>query len=130
MNEEEADSETGDNPAIDAIVTTVPPGTVLEAQVEAVHHLTEEAAQQLRSERSPTTTPYDPSRERERVRSNLSYAIFGLTGLTGITTVVGALAGADGVDSVLNGVFTPLIGLSGAVIGFYFGGRDTSSRSG
>ncbi len=127
---EEADGSPADASPIDATVTPVAPGTAfVDAQVEPAPSLTEAHARQLGSERTPTTTPYDPSPEREKVRTRLSYAIFALTGATGITIVIGTLAGADAVDTVLNGVFTPLIGLSGAVMGFYFGGRDTASRS-
>lgn len=124
-----AEGGVGDASAADATVTPVASGTsVADASVEPAPDLTADQARQLRAERAPTTRPYDPSREREKVRTRLSYAIFGLTGATGITIVIGTLAGADDVDMVLNGVFTPLIGLSGAVMGFYFGGRDTSSR--
>ncbi|MCP9489261.1 MAG: hypothetical protein MSC31_05235 [Solirubrobacteraceae bacterium MAG38_C4-C5] len=118
----------GGAPPVPAAVTPVAPGeSIADAQIEPAPGLTEDEVQQLRAERAPTTTPYDPSREREKVRTRLSYAILASTGATGITIVVGTLAGAD-VDTVLNGVFTPLIGLSGAVMGFYFGGRDTNSR--
>jgi hypothetical protein len=125
----EGGGTTGGVSPADATIAPVAPGTsVPDAEIEPAPELTEDEAQQLRSERTPTTTPYDPSPEREKVRTRLSYAILALTGVTGITIVIGTLAGASGVDTVLNGVFTPLIGLSGAVMGFYFGGRDSSRR--
>lgn len=67
------------------------------------------------------------ARSRERMRNVISLSVLGATGATAAVAVVGLMAGADHVGSVTSGVLTPLIGLSGTVVGFYFGGKDSTA---
>lgn len=68
---------------------------------------------------------YDPAQDREVMRRLLGIGILATTGLIGLIGAVAILAGSTDSANLLSGVFTPLVGLSGAVLGFYFGGdRD------
>lgn len=90
--------------------------------------------------------PYDPGLDRETIRGTIALAL--VSTLVGVIAVV-ALAGlvtifachvkdacdADIVEfktirTVAELVMTPLIGLVGAVTGFYFGEKSAASRSG
>lgn len=81
---------------------------------------------------SPPLAPYDPAEDRERVRGRIAQILVWL--LVGIVVVsLGAgvwlgLRTEEGIDSlklVLELVLTPIIGLVGAVTGFYFGEKST-----
>jgi hypothetical protein len=39
---------------------------------------------------------------------------------------VSAALGGSGTHKILSEIFTPLLGLAGAVVGFYFGGKDST----
>lgn len=67
---------------------------------------------------------YNPAEDREDMRKWLGIGIIGTTGLIALIAAIAILAGATDSETLLTGVFTPLIGLSGAVMGFYFGGKD------
>jgi hypothetical protein len=61
----------------------------------------------------------DPVAEkREPTRSWLAYGVTGLLGLVAITLIIWGLVRDAQLDTVLTGVFTPLIGIAGTVIGF------------
>lgn len=90
--------------------------------------------------------PYDPAPERETIRGTIAQAlVWTLVGviavviLTGLVTAVACHAkdacSADAVELktirvVVELVLTPLIGLVGAVTGFYFGEKSTASKGG
>lgn len=64
---------------------------------------------------------------RERIRNVVSVAIVIATLVCGTAVAVAALLGSHRADDVAQFVFTPLIGLAGAIIGFYFGGQDSTA---
>jgi len=85
----------------------------------------------------PTAFLYDPAQDREKVRGQvalvLTWCLVGIvTAMTtaGLATTVWCLHGGDCTDATLElkaiaslatMVLTPLVGLVGAVTGFYFG---------
>ena len=77
----------------------------------------------------PSTAPFDPSPEREKIRG---YIALGLVILLAIVVLVPLIAlvicrEIDGqLEKVIQLLMSPLVGIVGAVIGFYFGGRDKS----
>jgi hypothetical protein len=89
---------------------------------------------------------YDPTLDRETIRGTIAQAlvwtlvvVIGAVVLTGLVTAYGCHARdtctADTVElktirTVIELVLTPLIGLVGAVTGFYFGEKSASARSG
>jgi len=77
--------------------------------------------------RVPTDSPYSPAQDREKMRMWLGKGILGATGVFGLLVAAAVLSDADNADALLTGVFTPLVGLSGAFLGFYFGGKDPKS---
>ena len=85
----------------------------------------------------PTTSPYDPTRDREKIRGQVALtltwslvSILGAMTLAGVITVFYCLGHGEctdttlelkGIGSLATIVPTPLVGLVGAVTGFYFG---------
>ena len=87
-------------------------------------------------------TPYDPAKDREGVRSTIALSLIGLLAVVVVVPFVLILFGV-GCDAlgpgsdicrripvvplkdVLDTVLTPLVGLVGAVTGFYFGDRES-----
>jgi hypothetical protein len=67
------------------------------------------------------------ARSRERIRNVVSIVIVCTTLGCGIAIAVAAFLGSDRADDVAQLVFTPLIGLLGAIVGFYFGGQDSTA---
>ncbi len=67
------------------------------------------------------------ARSRERVRNVVSIAIVASTVICGGLIAAAALWGSSRADDVADLVFTPLLGLSGAIVGFYFGGQDSTA---
>lgn len=80
--------------------------------------------------------PYDPSRDQEGVRANVSYILLGLIIGFVVLAFLGVLAKWLDIDTVTKlaaVLFSPIIGLFGAVMGFYFGekqGRRSGGGSG
>jgi len=75
--------------------------------------------------------PYEPTRDRERVRGLLAAALIGLLSIVIIGLFVAVLAGRLTIAELgqLAAVtISPIVGLLGAVLGFYFGeqARDRS----
>lgn len=64
---------------------------------------------------------------RERVRNVVSLTIVFATLVCGAAVVAAALLGSRRAGDVAQFVFTPLIGLVGAIVGFYFGGQDSTA---
>ena len=72
----------------------------------------------------PPTVPYDPAKDREQVRSQIAYLLIWL--LIGavcvlVISVFSKTVGIGDLDKFSAAVLTPIIGLVGTVIGFYFG---------
>jgi hypothetical protein len=86
---------------------------------------------------------YDPTPDRETIRGTIAQAlvwtlvaVIGCVLLTGLATMVGChtkdACSAETVElktvrAVIELVFTPLLGLVGAVTGFYFGEKSAKS---
>ncbi len=68
--------------------------------------------------------PYEPTRDRERVRGLLAAALIGLLSIVVLGLFVALLAGRLTIPELgqLAAVtISPIVGLLGAVLGFYFG---------
>jgi len=63
---------------------------------------------------------------REDVRSWLAFIIIGLLAALALGLLVYAWleGGGDTVDQLLTGLFAPVIGIAGTVLGFYFGSHE------
>lgn len=76
------------------------------------------------------TTSYNPDPGRDRTRARLAYLLTGavlaivLTALLFVAT--GAMETSD-LESVSAALLTPVIGLVGTVLGFYFGQQRSGS---
>jgi multisubunit Na+/H+ antiporter MnhB subunit len=75
---------------------------------------------------APLREPYDPTRDRERIRGVVALLMIGLL----IATIAGILVslatgwlGADGIEKVSTALISPIVGLVGTVLGFYFGSQ-------
>lgn len=94
---------------------------------------------------APVEEPYDPAHERENVRGKIALLlvwtmviVIGLVMLVGIVTAYDChlkdACSPDATDlksirSVIELVLTPLIGLVGAVTGFYFGEKSSNDKA-
>lgn len=94
---------------------------------------------------SPTEEPYDPAPARENVRGMIALllvwtlvAVVALVMIVGIVTAYGChlkesctpeTADLKSIRAVIELVLTPLVGLVGAVTGFYFGEKSASGRA-
>ena len=71
----------------------------------------------------------DPVMEqREDTRTGLAVGIIGQVAVTAIMLVAWSLADHGSFNSIVTGVFTPLIGIAGTVVGFYFAGEKEARR--
>jgi hypothetical protein len=70
--------------------------------------------------------PYSPARDREKQRTRLATAIVGGALLAAVGAGVSASLDGSATHEILGEIFTPLLGLAGAVVGFYFGGKDST----
>jgi hypothetical protein len=97
------------------------------------------AARAGASARPFTTEPYNPSRDRETTRGKIAMGlVWTLIGLVGATFALAMVVSAtcairscppdavklDGVRLVVELLLTPIVGLVGAVTGFYFGEKS------
>jgi len=76
--------------------------------------------------KQPVVLPFNPAKTRERMRVRLGFTIVMAAMAAGAAGAISAMASGAGTDKILTGVFSPLLGLAGAVVGFYFGGKDGS----
>jgi hypothetical protein len=76
----------------------------------------------------PESDPYHPGRDREKVRTLLAVGSGVVTSVIGLTLLLWSLIWHNDVAHLLTGIFTPFFGLTGTVIGFYFGGQDTTKH--
>ncbi len=72
----------------------------------------------------------DIARRRESMRSVLAWMIIGSVMLMAvlITSYLWAQGDPDGTQLLMAGIFTPLIGIAGTVLGFYFGEQSKNSN--
>ncbi len=78
----------------------------------------------LRASADPHREPYDPSRDRERVRGVVALLMIGLLIGIVIAMIGGLITGylsADATEKVAAVILSPVVGLLGAVLGFYYG---------
>jgi hypothetical protein len=66
--------------------------------------------------------------KREQTRTWLAYGITGLVGAVAVTLTIWGLVRNSPLTALLTGVFTPLIGIAGTVIGFYFAGEKEKQQ--
>jgi hypothetical protein len=69
----------------------------------------------------------DKATRRENVRTVVAYSVVGITLLLGLALTGAYFAGAVNVKLAIGGVFTPFLGVAGVIIGFYFGGKDSTN---
>jgi hypothetical protein len=70
------------------------------------------------------TPPFNPHRVQERVRTGVAAAIVGAVILENLIIIVAYVAGrisAKDLPAVTTALITPLVGVAGTVLGFYFG---------
>lgn len=113
VGSEVIDTEVGAPEPIEGSVTTLAPISISYDPNQPVREVGDAA--------------YNPAQDREKMRKRLGTGIVATTGLTALLAAVAILAGSTDSETLLTGVFTPLIGLSGAVLGFYFGGKDAKT---
>jgi hypothetical protein len=77
----------------------------------------------------PATAPYDPSRQREHVRAGIAYALIGLLIviiLFSFALLLFSSKSFDEIKGMLELLLAPVVGLVGAVTGFYYGEKAKS----
>lgn len=70
-----------------------------------------------------TSTPY----MRETARKWIAYSLMGLLVAIAVATLTARIVGQiddDALKSIVTGLLAPVVGLVGAVTGFYFGGNQ------
>jgi hypothetical protein len=77
----------------------------------------------------PPVYLYDPSEDRERKRGQIALGLIGLlAGIAAVSLLFVMFAAtaerADAVKGVVELLFGPIVGLVGAVTGFYFGAKS------
>ncbi|HUZ09988.1 MAG TPA: hypothetical protein VMU76_07460 [Acidimicrobiales bacterium] len=75
----------------------------------------------------PDIQKKDKATRRENVRTVVAYSVVGVTLLLGCTLAGAYLGQAENVKSAIAGVFTPFLGVAGVIVGFYFGGKDSTN---
>lgn len=73
-----------------------------------------------------TAVTDDLTRQREQMRSWLALLIVGLVFVSALL-LIGFIynhGGGDDAKLLVTGVFTPVIGIAGTVLGFYFGSKE------
>jgi hypothetical protein len=71
-----------------------------------------------------TTRRFDPHPIQERVRTGVALAVIGAVILETLIVTIAFVLGAitpDSLPSVTAAIFTPMVGIAGTVLGFYFG---------
>jgi hypothetical protein len=77
---------------------------------------------------APAMKIYDPNPERENIRGKIAMQLLWLMGgmmlCILLLLVFGVISGVDDVLKLIGGLLTPVVGLFGAVMGFYFGEKS------
>ena len=77
----------------------------------------------------PKTAPYDPAPEREKIRGSIALIlVWLLVGLVAALFLSVWFFGTDltNIKTILELVLAPIIGLVGAITGFYYGEKSKS----
>jgi hypothetical protein len=77
--------------------------------------------------RTVEISSYSPAKTRESMRVALGTTIIVAALAAGTAGGISAAVSGPGTNTILTAVFSPLLGLAGAVVGFYFGGKDSSA---
>jgi hypothetical protein len=90
--------------------------------------------ERLPEDRPLAVTPqFNPRRVQERVRTGVAAAIVGAVILETLIIIVAYVAGriaAKDLSAVTTALITPLVGIAGTVLGFYFGSHRDSGPPG
>lgn len=92
--------------------------------VEANTSLSDEERELVLGLRRPVKS--EIAKTREKARTFITYSVIGATLVLGGVIAFWDLKDGNARDA-LAGVFTPIIGLAGVVLGFYFGGKDSTT---
>jgi uncharacterized membrane protein YeaQ/YmgE (transglycosylase-associated protein family) len=71
-----------------------------------------------------TRIPYDPAADREKLRGQIAVALLALFAAIILTLLISTVAGwlsDDRIEKLAGVLISPVSGLLGAVIGFYYG---------
>ena len=60
---------------------------------------------------------------REMTRTRIAYGVIGALGIVTLLLIIWAFVHGASLQTLLTGIFTPVIGIAGTVIGFYFAGE-------
>ncbi len=96
-----------------------------QAQLRAVD-ITDEVVPPSKGPDSPSTTTYDPRRDREKVRGRIAVLLLALLAGTILGIFLLLWLGTidvPGAKELLAVLVSPLVGLVGAATGFYYGGK-------
>lgn len=77
--------------------------------------------------------PFNPELWHERVRTGVAIAIVGAVILEVVILTIAFAAGdiaANALPAVTSAIVTPLVGIAGTVLGFYFGTHKSGSTTG
>jgi hypothetical protein len=76
-------------------------------------------------------TPYNPTHDREKKRGLIALSLVAILGLIVVAALVYVFfttaPDMDAMKTLLELLFTPIVGLVGAVTGFYFGEKQSST---
>jgi hypothetical protein len=61
--------------------------------------------------------------QRETTRTWLAYGVSVAVGVVALMLIIWAFVHNTALQPLLTGIFTPLIGIAGTVLGFYFAGE-------
>ena len=83
------------------------------------------SSEAVREKPEVSTVPYDPEPAREKIRGHVAYALIAL--LIGVVCTVAAMAAwakpAPDLNQLTTALITPVVGLVGSVLGFYYAGK-------
>lgn len=125
MTDGPSGGDPAEPPPEDAVVEDVDDDgadeTALEARVDPIHL---PPIQEIEASAVRPVGESPVAKVRETVRTRVSYLIVGSTVILGFCLVGAYLWGAQNVKLAISGVFTPLLGVTGVIVGYYFGGKD------
>ena len=105
------------------MTTATGPGTSPERDLDLT---AEDAGTEKLPEDKPLAglAPFNPELWHERVRTGVAIAIIGAVILEAVILTIAFVAGdiaANALSAVTAAIITPLVGIAGTVLGFYFG---------
>ena len=77
--------------------------------------------------------PFNPELWHERVRTGVAIAVVGAVILEALILTIAFVAGgiaASALSAATAAIITPLVGIAGTVLGFYFGTHKSGSTTG